>query len=249
LRLTDSSLDPQAIYTQFRQEGIPLQHIPELPVAFRVERRHVKQISLTREFQRGQVMFHDLASMHACLSVDPQPGEQILDACAAPFMKSQLLHFLSKGNAQIFSAEVSLQRWRQSPKFPGYGDNLTIINADASSLPVRLDPSDVKFDKIILDPPCTSSGAIYYNPADKWRQTPEFLAQHVTLQQNLLRECIKYLKSSGKLVYCVCSIYPEEGEKIITAAEEDLVIIKSRRFFPHTDKCQGFFTAILAKKP
>ncbi|HMF31777.1 MAG TPA: RsmB/NOP family class I SAM-dependent RNA methyltransferase [Candidatus Lokiarchaeia archaeon] len=248
LRTVNPDTEPQDVSSGFRRIGVPTRQIPDLPFVFRVERRHLKQVVLSPFYQEGAVIFHDIASIRACVVLNPHQGELILDACAAPLMKTQLLQFLCNGEATILSTEVSLLRLQQSPNFPWFKSSLMRLNADVISLPVRLQRDEPLFDKILLDAPCTSSGAIYYNPADKWRQTPAYLAQHVRLQTNLIRECAQHLKVGGKLVYCVCSCYLEEGEGIISTISEQTVLRSSHRFFPHTDKCQGFFIAELEKK-
>ena len=91
-------------------------------------------------------------------------------------------------------------------------------------------------------------GAIYYNPADKWRQTASFLAQNVALQQRLLAECINHLKTDCKMVYSVCSYYREEAEEIVARVSDLVNISRTRRFFAHKDHCQGFFIAELVRK-
>ncbi|OLS12982.1 MAG: sun family protein [Promethearchaeota archaeon CR_4] len=246
-RISGFEADPIQIRKSFRQIGVPLKRPTEIPFAFQIWRRYIKKIVKSPPYLRGDIVLQDLASMHTCISMDPQPGDRILDACAAPLMKTSLLQFLSRGQSKTLSVELSPTRLQNSLKSPTLRATSSFLIADSTTLPFRDSPPKEIFDKVLLDAPCTSSGAIYYTPEMKWFQSAEYLRSHAILQQKLLQECLNYLKQGGILVYAVCSYYREEGEEIIASASNLIKIINTRRFYPHVDKCQGFFIAKLQK--
>jgi len=246
-RITGPDIDPIQVRKSLGQIGVPIKRVTNLPFAFQLWRRNIKKIVKSPLYQRGDIILQDLASMYACVAMDPQPGDRILDACAAPLMKTSLLQFLSHGQSITLSVELSPARLQNSLKSPRSLVRFPLLIADSTTLPFRSPEQGELFDKVLLDAPCTSSGAIYYSPEMKWRQTAEYLRSHVVLQQKLLQECLNYVKPGGILVYAVCSYYKEEGEDVITGASDRTKIVSTRRFYPHVDKCQGFFIAKLQK--
>ncbi len=247
-RIMRNEVDVSQVRNYFHQTHVLIKKVKGLPFAFQFMRRNIKKVILSPPYARGDIALHDLASMEACVAVNAQPGERILDACAAPFMKTSLLHLITRGQGEILSVELSPARIRQSKSSPSTGKGIFLLNADSTYLPLRKQDEGILFDKVLLDAPCTSSGAIYYSPEMKWVQTSDYLRSHAELQKKLLQECLLYLKKGGILVYAVCSYYKEEGEEIIEHFADRVKIVSMRRFFAHVDKCQGFFMAILQRK-
>ncbi len=123
-----------------------------------------------------------------------------------------------------------------------------------------------RFDKILLDAPCTGSGTFTNNPELKWRQNKRFLQRNIFLQEQLLLSALDLLKIGGTLVYSTCSLYPEEGEYQIQKIKSDKVRPEeipswipssynitgfsqkgTGRFLPAEHDTNGFFLAKLTK--
>ncbi len=247
-RIMGNAVDPTVVRSYFRQARVPIKKVKGVDFAFQFLRRNIKKVVRSPLYQKGDIALHDLASIQACSTLDPQPGERILDACAAPLMKTSLMQSLSRDQCDICAVDISQTRFAHSRLLTNKQAGVSLINADATDLPFRNQEMGGLFDKVLLDAPCTSSGAIYYSPETKWLQTSEYLRIHAVLQQKLILECLKYLKPGGTLVYAVCSYYREEGEEIIACTSNQAKIICARRLFPHIDKCQGFFVAKLLKE-
>ena len=125
---------------------------------------------------------------------------------------------------------------------------------------------DIKFDKILIDAPCTGSGTFLSHPELKWRQNNAFLNQNVVIQKKLIESGLNLLKKGGILVYSTCSLYPEEGEYQINEIYDQITpldlpqyfsksykinntILKGTgRLFPSIHNTQGFFVSRLKKK-
>ncbi|WVZ65308.1 hypothetical protein U9M48_014696 [Paspalum notatum var. saurae] len=149
--------------------------------------------------------------------VDPQPGETIVDCCAAPggktlFMASRLL-----GQGKIWALDVNKGRLRilmDAAKLHGLNDMITVIHAD---LRLYAKETTTKYDKVLLDTPCSGLGVLSKRADLRWNRQFEDLEELMCLQDELLDSASKLVKPGGTLIYSTCSIDPEENEKRIVA--------------------------------
>ncbi len=213
----------------------------------------------------GDIIILDKASASIVDLLFPEPEDLILDMCAAPGVKTSLISHYTKNKSKIIAIDFSSERTNTLKEFTGRITNnkIQILNSDSISVPLR---SSLKFDKILLDAPCTGSGALLSNPALKWRQTEKFLHQNMILQEKLLKSAIELLKPSGILVYSTCSLYSEEGEYQVKNFLDKLEAMKlpdwlgrsyqlegsyihgTARLFPAQHHTEGFFIAKFKKK-
>jgi len=125
-----------------------------------------------------------------------------------------------------------------------------------------------KIDRVLVDAPCTGFGTLRRNPDLKWRQTPEDLAELTAKQARIVASAATLLKPGGRLVYATCSVLPEENDAIVdaflaehrdfealdAAAELARITIPldtgpRLRLLPHVHGCDGFFAAVMRRKP
>jgi 16S rRNA (cytosine967-C5)-methyltransferase len=139
-------------------------------------------------------------------------GQSVLDLCAAPGGKT----------AQLASAGAKVVAIDRSPaRMARLRDNLARLSLPAEA--VLADACDWQagvhegFDGILLDAPCTSTGTIRRHPDIAWLRHESDIAQLASLQRRLLKKAVSLLKPGGTLVYCSCSLEPEEGEAAIAA--------------------------------
>jgi 16S rRNA C967 or C1407 C5-methylase (RsmB/RsmF family) len=197
--------------------------------------------------------------------LSPKRGEFILDICAAPGMKTSLIsQYLDNENVMLANEFLLGRTFKMKSLLNNFGvKDALLLNADGISFPIR---KEVKFDKILLDAPCTGSGTLRKNPELKWRQNRKFLYQNITLQKKLLESCVNLLKPNGVLVYSTCSLYPEENELIIrdylnvlepmelpnwfspSYKIDEIKILGTRRLFPSIHHSEGFFIGKFKKK-
>jgi 16S rRNA (cytosine967-C5)-methyltransferase len=177
----------------------------------RVESGQVKNSAAYRE---GRVVIQDEASQLVAQLVVPQPGQRVLDLCAAPGMKAgQLAHMLGAGVLVACDHSASrLRTMRQMlpPSVPA-GVQLSMLRLDAAH-PL---PFNLKFDRILLDAPCSGTGTLARNPEIKWRLTPEDITRLAELQVRMLRCALPALADGGRLVYATCSLEPEENKGVV----------------------------------
>jgi 16S rRNA (cytosine967-C5)-methyltransferase len=167
-------------------------------------------------FRDGLFYVEDEAAQLIAPILDPQPGERVLDACAAPGGKTTHLAALMQNKGEIVAVDKSDSRLRlldDNCKRLGIGIIRTIRADVTASLPKSL--CGRPFDRILVDAPCSGLGVLRRHPEGKWRKDARALAQHRTLQRRLLDQAADRLRPGGVLVYSTCSSEPEENEQVI----------------------------------
>ncbi len=208
LRINTLKTSVDEVLFAFAREGIAYERVPWFSDALIV---HCPQeiIENTPLYQEGHFYLQSLSSMLPPLVLSPSPGESILDMTAAPGGKTTELYCLSGGKAQITACERDKYRFERL-KFNLGRQGATRVYAmcrDAAMLDDFL-----KFDKILLDAPCTGSGTV---TSTDIRFTEVFLAKCVHMQEKLLKKALKLLKKGGTLVYSTCSVLKEENELLL----------------------------------
>lgn len=159
----------------------------------------------------------DEASQLIARLLDPQDGEEILDACSAPGGKTTHIAALTAGRATILACDLHPQRVQMvaagAKRLDAQG--ITVRACDLTDPPADL--AARRFDRVLLDAPCSGLGVLRRNPEIRWRRNPESLAEMAVQQGRLLRSCAKLVKNSGVLLYSVCTLIPEETQGIIDA--------------------------------
>ncbi|MFV0282051.1 MAG: RsmB/NOP family class I SAM-dependent RNA methyltransferase [Rhodoblastus sp.] len=160
-------------------------------------------------FDEGQWWVQDAAAALPARLLRFAPGARVLDLCAAPGGKTAQL---AAAGAQVTALDRSAERLKQlSANLERLGLHADIVVADAASWTAE------PFDAVLVDPPCSATGTIRRHPDVQWTKKPGDIDQLAALQTKILEQAAKLVKSGGHLVYCVCSIEPEEGEARISA--------------------------------
>jgi 16S rRNA (cytosine967-C5)-methyltransferase len=182
-------------------------------------------------FQRGAFLPQSRASMMVAHEVDPQPGERVLDLCAAPGGKTTHLAALMGDRGEVVAVEQRPARARQLEELAQRmgATCVRVVVGDATTPPV-----DGPFDRILLDPPCSGLGTLQAHPDLRWRASPEAIGELAAQQERMLAAAQSLLAAGGRLVYSVCTLSPRE---------EVLASERSRRTFPHRDGTEGFYIA------
>ena len=168
-------------------------------------------------FRAGEYLVMDEGAQLIAPLLKPSEGESILDACAAPGGKTTHLAALSGGRARIVATDVSAGRLRLLRE--------TVLRTGARGVTIRvhdysagpLPETAGKFDKILVDAPCTGMGVIRRNPDAKWRFRPEGPRAMALLQGAILRNAWPSLKAGGLLLYCTCTPFREENEEVVAS--------------------------------
>ncbi len=213
-------------------------------------------------FQKGFAQVQDIAAGFAPTILDPQPGEDVYDLCAAPGTKTIMLCDLMQNQGNITAVDIS------SDRIALIADNVTNYGADIVKVQ-RADITSERFklvDAVLLDAPCSGTGVLAKRADLRWRRTEAELEEFTRQQDELLDAAANMVKRGGRLVYSTCSIEPEENMERIQAflkeydnfelenledylPEEVLTDDgKSYQTLPHVHNCDGHFGVLLKRK-
>jgi 16S rRNA (cytosine967-C5)-methyltransferase len=170
----------------------------------------------TDAFRKGLFSIQDEASQIIPLLLDVQPGDSVLDLCAAPGGKTAPLVRAAGSAGLVVAADRHAHRLRaMRDQFKRLAlARVRLIELDAAHpLPFRQE-----FKCILVDAPCSGTGTLARHPEIRWRLRPEQLAEFHQLQVALLKNALTQLASGGRLVYSTCSMEPEENEEVVADA-------------------------------
>ena len=196
----------------------------------------------------GLCYIQDPSTLMACDLLDPQPGETVLDACAAPGGKTTYIAELMRNSGRIVACDIfesRVARLRENVQ------RLGVAIADVHQLDVLTAAGEAPllpetFDRILIDAPCSNTGVIRRRVDVRWRLTDEDFIRMPVTQLALVRRMAPLLKRGGTLVYSTCSVEPEENDAIVRQIQEqlpELRFIESRRCLPFKDGVDGAFAA------
>jgi NOL1/NOP2/sun family putative RNA methylase len=271
IRVNSLKISPEDLSNRMLQKGINLETIENIPYGFRVTKR-TSNLGSTHEFLQGYYYLQNVASMLSAHILDPKPNDTIVDMCAAPGSKATHIAQLMTNKGNLILIE------RNERRIPALETNLRrmgilnsiIFNMDAINLPSL----KIKPDKILLDAPCTGEGLIRQDPSRKTSKKLRDIEKMSQIQKKLLKTGLNVLKSGGRLLYCTCSIAPEENELVVNEILKNLegfIIVKipreygisgltkvfginlieslqlSQRVYPHIHDTIGFYYCLIEK--
>jgi 16S rRNA (cytosine967-C5)-methyltransferase len=162
-------------------------------------------------FYSGAASVQDAGAQLAAQLLSPQPGELILDACAAPGGKTA--HILELADCQMLALEID------SGRLGKISGNLDRLRLQSEKVKVLLGDASKSswwdgrlFDKILLDAPCSASGIVARHPDIPFLRRQADISALQRKQREILMQAWKMLKPEGLLLYVTCSVFPEEGE-------------------------------------
>ncbi len=200
------------------------------------------------DIQAGSLYVADPSTRYAIDLLAPRPGEEILDACAAPGGKAAAIIAATGGKARLTATDLHEHR------LPTLQENLD-RQGSASVKTAQADWSqpcppewERHFDAVLLDVPCSNTGVIQRRVDVRWRVTPAEIRRLAALQKSILENASRAVKPGGRLVYSTCSIDAEEDGLLVrdflrnhpewTLKEEKLIL-------PHQEKSDGAYAALL----
>ena len=264
LRANTLATTREELLEKFAANGITAAPCRFSPFGLMVEGRH--HIPGLPGFREGLFAVQDEASQLAGILLDPQPGERVLDTCAAPGGKATHLAQLMDNRGELLAMDVSgskLPLIQEAAQRLG----ITIIRTRmADLLQSGAFPADA-FDRVLLDAPCSGLGVIRRNPEAKWRLTPEDVTRLAAVQKVMLKNAIRMLRPGGVLLYSTCSTTLEENEAVVGdfLSRHPHCVLENLneqfpdyrglfteegmfRAWPHRHGMDGFFAARIRKK-
>lgn len=256
LRANTLKASRDEVLSELRGEGFAAEPTPYAPHGIRIlERTGASALSRTRAFLDGRFEFQDEAAQIAALLCAAKPGMHILDLATGAGGKALALAAEMNNQGEIVAHDRDPARLAQlDPRATRAG--VTIIH----------ESGDAPIDAVFVDAPCSGSGAWRRQPEQKWRLTPERLAELETIQDSLLDEAAA---TSPRIVYATCSLFARENEdrvsaflarhqafriapaaniwRAATGAAPPTGMGEVFRAGPRTTGTDGFFTAVLVR--
>lgn len=208
----------EAVFQALREAGFHLHPVNWCADAFWLPPDKRDALLLSEWVQKGLIYVQNLSSMIPPLVLAPQPGETVLDLCAAPGGKTLHMAAMMCGEGDLVAVEAVRARYfKLRENLRRYGAPFVqCVQAQGEWLWKRWRG---RFDAVLLDAPCSSEGRFRTDDPATYRYwSLKKIGDMVRKQKSLLYSAIQCLKPGGRLVYCTCTFAPEENEGIIAHA-------------------------------
>jgi len=200
-------------------------------------------------FQQGFFYLQDPSTLLAVQALAPEPGETILDLCAAPGGKTTFIAQLMRNQGRIVAQD------NQAARLKLVQENCARLGVSCveTSLapPVIVPGSAPRYDRILLDAPCSNTGVLRRRLELRWRLRPEEIQRLRLLQLELLRRAAPQLRPGGLLIYSTCSLEPEENAQAVKSfldEHPDFTLETERLLLPFRDQVDGAYVARMRRK-
>lgn len=240
------------------EDGIACTPLPASTLGLRVATP--RAITRCRAYRDGLVEIQDEGSQLVAAAVGAEPGATVIDYCAGAGGKTLALAALMANRGRLIACDTDTAKLeRLKARAARAGARIETRPLDG---PNAMLPFIAAADRMLVDAPCSGSGAWRRDPAARWRLTPEGLANFTALQDRILREAARLVSPGGTLVYATCSLFREENEDRIEAFLQGAPRFKivscagpcggGEPFLvttPLRHGCDGFFAAALQADP
>tara|TARA_Y100000034_G_scaffold133267_1_gene198270 strand:+ start:534 stop:1511 length:978 start_codon:yes stop_codon:yes gene_type:complete len=228
IRCNTLKIEPQELLSRLTKKGwTVVQPFEKHPEIMLIESElEPGGLGKSPEHILGLYYVQEISSMLPPLALDPQPGEFILDAFASPGSKTTQMASYMENTGTIIANELKLDRIKiLTSNLERCGVTNTLVSRqDAVSLCNKLAKTDFKFDKILLDAPCSGSGTLRSSPKTFKMWNPKVVKKLGRQQKVFFASAIKCLKVGGTLVYSTCTHAPEENEAVVSFALENFPV-------------------------
>ncbi len=260
LRINPLKSTIEQIETAFQAQNISVSRIPHLPQALRLNSSS-GAIQNLPGYSEGWWTIQDSSAQLVTHLLDPQPGETIIDACAAPGGKTTHIAELIADTGTIYACDKTANRLKRLKE---NADRLQMKSIQIHTGDSRHFPEFINLaDRVLLDAPCSGLGTLHRRADARWHHTAENIQQQSQLQSELLANSATFVKSGGVLVYATCTIHPLENEQVVRSFLDsnpdwqiepptiDLPVQPSPegwvKIWPHRHQMDGFFMVRLKR--
>jgi 16S rRNA (cytosine967-C5)-methyltransferase len=198
-------------------------------------------------FRDGWFYIQDPSTLLAPAVLGAQPGETILDACAAPGGKTTFIAQQMNNEGRLVACDLDPNRLKLIK------ENCARLGVACVETTQNLESKiqNSKFDRILIDAPCSNTGVLRRRVDLRWRISPEEISRLRKTQLDLLHQAAARLKPGGVLVYSTCSLEPEENSGLVQQfldANADFSLVTERQLLPFTDNVDGAYVAQLRSR-
>ncbi|MEH2230600.1 MAG: 16S rRNA (cytosine(967)-C(5))-methyltransferase [Nostoc sp.] len=214
LRINPLRTSIEEVEAALESAGVLVRRIPHLPQALRFI-GNTGAIQKLPGFKEGWWTVQDASAQLVGHLLDPQPGEMVIDACAAPGGKTTHIAELMADKGKIWACDRTPSRLRKLQ------ENSQRLNLQSIQIYTGDSRHFNQFqntaDRVLLDAPCSGLGTMHRHADARWRQTPESVRELSDLQRELITHTSTFVKAGGVLVYATCTLHPAENEEVISA--------------------------------
>jgi 16S rRNA (cytosine967-C5)-methyltransferase len=204
----------EEVEAAMQSAGISVSRIPHLPQGLRLTGT-IGTIANLPGFSQGWWTIQDSSAQLVGFLLAPQPGEVIIDACAAPGGKTTHIAELMGDNGTVWGCDRTPSRLK---KLQENTHRLSLKSIQICTGDSRNQSQFTNIaDRVLLDAPCSGLGTLHRRADARWRHTKETVTELATLQGELLEQVATWVKPGGSLAYSTCTLHPLENENIIQA--------------------------------
>lgn len=246
-RLNTTRTDAEKIIPQWRDELVEYDFFnrdwfPEL-MMFKLKGH--PPLETLPSFRQGLFYVQDPSTLLAVKMLDPQPGERILDACAAPGGKATYIAQMIGSSGLVVARDISEDRLRLIK------ENCTRLGFKTVETDLTHEPKlKFRFDRILVDAPCSNTGVMRRRVDLRWRIRSDEIERLRVAQLDILRKAAAQLATKGTLIYSTCSLEPEENREVVKSfleAERGFKLAEERELIPFKDGVDGAYVAKLVR--
>lgn len=257
LRINRARTTAEALLAALEGEGIEARRYPPDPERFLILPKGIAVATLPG-YKEGWFYAQDPSTALAPDLLAVQPGECVLDACAAPGGKTIMLTEQLAGRGKLVAVDnepTRLERLRENLRRMEFAE-VSVVQANAGRVAtlrqtLASEGLPLEYDAVLLDVPCTNTGVLRRRPDARWRFTPRRLETACFMQRIILLGMADVVRPSGRLVYSTCSLEREENEEQVEqflAKRPDFALVTLRFLFPPESHTDGAFAALLRRK-
>ncbi len=268
LRVNTLQTSRAEVARKLEKTGWAVEETQISPLGLRIERG--KPLSNHELFRNGFVEVQDEGSQLIALLCDARPGQAVLDFCAGAGGKSLAIAATMENKGRLFATDVAEHRLTKAKlrlRRAGVNNHeLKVLNEQGYQWLRR---QAGRFDRVLVDAPCSGSGTWRRNPDLKFRFGEAELQELLLKQKEILEQAAQLVKPGGQLIYATCSLYQDENEGHVESflkshADYEIVPVQSMweacvggecpvttpwlRLSPHANHTDGFFVAVFVKK-
>jgi 16S rRNA (cytosine967-C5)-methyltransferase len=247
LRTNTLNTTKSNLQKKLMDEGIETEFIPGYDDALKLTER--ANVFRTECFKMGFFEVQDASSQLVSAYLDVKPGMRVIDTCAGAGGKSLHLAALMENKGQIIATDIyesKLRKLKIRTRRAGV-HNITTKEIDSQKVIKKMKGTA---DRVLIDAPCSGIGVLKRNPDSKWKLQPEFVANIIKTQAEILENYSQLVKPGGKLVYATCSIFPSENEKQVHGFlknHPEFEFEKEHKVSPVKSGFDGFYMALIRR--
>ncbi len=278
IRCNTLKISCEELFNRLKKKWNVILPFPDYPEIILIDQELMPgELGNAIEHLLGYYYVQEVCSMMSVIALDPKPGERVFDVCASPGSKTTQIASCMENSGTIIANDVKLDRLKilsANLERCGVMNSISIRN-DGVGLCLRLAREGWKFDKILLDAPCSGEGTLRSSAKTFLSWNLKVVEKLSREQKKLIANALKCLKKDGILVYSTCTHAPEENEEVVDFAlknfpvelvelklplscregvtswqgtEFSSEVVKCCRIYPQDNDSEGFFVAKLRLK-